>query len=312
MSGGEASAYDIVVLGGGLAGLTAGLFGARQGHPTLVLESGVPGGHLVNVQSVEDFPGFSAGVAGVELCPVTQEQAANAGAEFAMAHAQALRPSEPGWVIETSEGAFLGKAVIIAVGSSQRALGIPGEAELLGRGVSQCATCDGPLFRGQRVGVIGGGDSALQEALTLTSFASQVSVFHCERQLTAQQVYRQRALGRPDVDVHYARVEAILGETAVTGVQVRDLASGERSVVALAGVFPFVGLQPNTAFLADQLRLDPAGHIPTDVWMRTELHGLFAAGDVRQDSASQAISAAGDGATAAIAAHRYLQDRAWR
>jgi thioredoxin reductase (NADPH) len=312
MSGGEASAYDIVVLGGGLAGLTASLFAARQGHPTLVLESGVPGGHLVNVERVEDFPGFPAGVAGVELCPVTQEQAANAGADFAMAHVQALRRSEPGWLVETSDGAYHGKVVIIAVGSSPRPLGVQGETEYVGRGVSHCATCDGPLFRGQPVGVIGGGDSALQEALTLAGFASHVSVFHRERQLEAQQAYRERVRGRPEIELRYAAVEAILGEAAVTGVRVRDLAGDERSVVALAGVFPFVGLQPNTAFLADVLRLDPAGHVPTDVWMRTDLQGVFAAGDVRQDSASQAISAAGDGATAAIAAHRYLEDKTWR
>jgi thioredoxin reductase (NADPH) len=304
--------YDVIVLGGGLAGLTAGLFAARQGHSTLVLEASVAGGHLVNVEKIEDFPGFVGGVAGFELCPRTQEQAANAGAEFGMARALGLRRSGHDWEVETIDDSFQTRAVIIAVGSAPRSLGIVGEEELEGHGVSHCATCDGPLFRGKPVGVVGGGDSALQEALTLAEFASQVTVFDQAGQLSAQHVYRERASRVPTIEVrHSTLVEEILGNGNVEGVRVRELATGQRSVVPLAGLFPCVGLQPNTAFLQGTLKLDSGGHVPTDIWMRTELPGIFAAGDVRQNSASQAITSAGDGATAAIAAHRYLLDPTW-
>ena len=300
--------YDVVVLGGGLAGLTAALFAARYGHPTLVLEGGIPGGHLVNVERIEDFPGFLDGVAGFDLCPVVQEQAANAGAEFRMANATALGRAEPNWEVESTDGVSVTRTVIIAVGSSPRRLGIAGEAELLGRGISHCASCDGPLLRGRPVGVVGGGDSALQEALTLANFASRVLVFDKAEQLTAQHVYRERAMRCPSIELRPAtRVEQILGNGRVSAVQVRELATGRQSVVEVAGLFPYVGLEPNTGFLVGTLRLDQSAHIPTDLWLRTELPGVFAAGDVRQDSASQAITSAGDGATAAIAAHRYLE-----
>ena len=303
--------YDVVVLGGGLAGLTAGLFAARQGHPTLVLTGGVPGGHLINVETIEDYPGFPNGVPGVELCPLAQEQAANAGAEFSMAEAVGLRrATEASWQVETTEGAFHTRTVIVAVGSRRRALGLAGEAEFEGRGLSYCASCDGPLFRDQPVGVVGGGDSALQEALTLARFARRVIVFDKAAAFSssAQHVYRERAAREARVEVRHAtQVEDILGDGRLTGVRVRDLATDQVSEVAVAGLFPCVGLEPNTAFLRGTLGLDDTGHIPTDIWLRTELPGVFAAGDVRQDSASQAIVAAGDGATAAIAAHRYLQ-----
>jgi thioredoxin reductase (NADPH) len=304
------SSYEVVVLGGGLAGLTAGLFAARQGHATLVLTGGVPGGHLVNVEHVEDFPGFPEGIAGFELCPAVHEQAADAGAEFSMAEASRLRAAEADWEVETTEGEVHTRAVIVAVGSSPRRLGIPGEAELVGRGISHCASCDGPLFRDQAVGVVGGGDSALQEALTLAAFASRVTVFDMAAELAAQHVYRQRTLQEPRIEVrHTTRVDQLLGDGKLTGVCVRDLETGRTEELPLAGLFPCIGLEPNTAFLRDALTLDETGHIPTDIWLRTQLPGVFAAGDVRQNSASQAIAAAGDGATAAIAAHRYLHNQ---
>jgi thioredoxin reductase (NADPH) len=304
-----ALSYEIVVLGGGLAGLTAGLFATRQGHSTLVLTGGVPGGHLINVEHVEDFPGFPQGVAGFELCPAVQEQAADAGAEFSMAEALGLGRAGSGWQVETTDGLVQTTSVIVAVGSRPRELGIPREAELVGRGISHCASCDGPLLRDQAVGVIGGGDSALQEALTLANFASQVLVFDAAPELSAQHVYLQRASQERRIEVrHTTQVERLLGDGNLTGVCVRDLQTGSTEEVAVAGLFPCVGLEPNTAFLRDTLSLDESGHIPTDIWLRTELPGVFAAGDVRQNSASQAITAAGDGATAAIAAHRYLQN----
>lgn len=299
-----------MVLGGGLAGLTAGLFAARCGRSTLVLEASIPGGHLANVETIEDFPGFGDGVAGYDLCPVAQEQAANAGAEFELAEVQAVRAQGPHWSVETSEGRHQAKVVIVAVGSHPRSLDIPGEARLLGRGVSHCATCDGPLFRGKAVGVVGGGDSALQEALTLAKFAARVTVFHRGTALSAQHTYQARALEQSAIEVRYGTVvDEILGEETVAAVRVRDVATLAQSDVALNGLFPYVGLAPSTAFLEGVVPLDAAGHIRTDCSMRTDVPGVFAAGDVRQDSACQAIASAGDGATAALAAHRYIAER---
>jgi thioredoxin reductase (NADPH) len=306
--------YDILVVGGGLAGLTAGLFAARAGRSTLVLEPAVPGGHLVNIQKIEDFPGFPDGVSGYELGPNTQLQAMNHGAEFGMAEIQALAraDSDPSgdWLVTTTDGEHHAGAVIVASGSHARALGVPGEERLVGRGVSHCASCDGPLFRGQTVGVAGGGDSALQEALTLAEHVGTVLVFHRGEAFAAQQTYRQRVEDERKIEVCYrTEVREILGESEVTGVRVHDLASGTERTVELGGLFVYVGLVPNSGFLEGLLTLDADGRIPTDIWMRTDLPGLFAAGDVRRDSASQAITAAGDGATAAIAADRYLRAR---
>jgi thioredoxin reductase (NADPH) len=311
--------YEIVVVGGGLAALTAGLFAARAGRSTLVLEPAVPGGHLVNVQKIEDFPGFPDGVSGFELGPNAQLQAMNHGAEFAMAEVETLaraerdpsgeRPSD--WLVTTTDGEHRAGAVIVASGSHARPLGVPGEERLAGHGVSHCASCDGPLFRGQTVGVAGGGDSALQEALTLAEHVGRVQLFHRGERFIAQQTYVRRVLDERKIEVHpRTEVREILGDGTVTGARVHDLASGAERTVELVGLFVYVGLAPNTAFLRDLLPLDEHGRIPTDIWMRTELPGLFAAGDVRTDSASQAITAAGDGATAAIAADRYLSARA--
>ncbi|MCC7372880.1 MAG: FAD-dependent oxidoreductase [Chloroflexi bacterium] len=301
--------FDIVVVGGGMAALTAGLFGARAGRSTLVLEPAVPGGHLVNITRIEDFPGFPDGVSGYELGPNTQLQAMNAGAEFAMSEVTALTPAAGGgWRVTTADGEYQAGAAIVASGSHARTLGLPGEERFVGRGLSHCASCDAPLFRGQTVGVVGGGDSALQEALTLAEHVGRVVLFHRESSLTAQDIYVQRVQNERTIEVcPQTEVRAILGEEEIVGVQVRDLPTDAERTVELSGLFVYVGLIPNTGFLGSLLDLDEAGRIPTDLWMRTSLPGLFAAGDVRRDSASQAITAAGDGATAAIAADRYLR-----
>lgn len=291
-----------------MAGLTAGLFAARAGCSTLVLVSGIPGGQLATIDRIEDFPGFPNGVAGYELGPAIQEQAANAGAAFRMADALHLDPVEDGWRLTTTDGDIDAKSVIVATGCRPRELGVPGEERLRGRGVSHCASCDGPLLRGKVATVVGGGDSALQEALTLAAFASRVVVVCRADKPTAQAVYRRGVETAPNIELRPCTVvEEILGEQAVAGVQLRNAVSGEKTFLETAAVFVYVGLEPNTAFLRGTLRLDESGRIPTDVWMQTALPGVFAAGDVRADSASQAITAAGDGATAAIAARRYVR-----
>jgi thioredoxin reductase (NADPH) len=301
--------YDLIIVGSGLAGLTAGLFAARHGLATLVLESNIPGGHLISIEKIEDFPGFPDGIAGYDLCPTVQRQAADHGAQFQRAEVLSLEAKDRIWSVGTDEERHRAKAVIVATGSSLKDLGVPGEAKLMGRGVSHCASCDGPLYNGQTVGVVGGGDSALQEALTLTNYAEQVIVFQHAADFSAQQCYRQRVLSEAKISVRYQTVvEEILGDDVVTGVRVRNLLSGESSKVDLTGLFVYVGLKPNTEFLKNILRLSDTGHVPTDVWMKTELPGLFAAGDIRQNSAAQAITSAGDGATAAIAAYRYVKE----
>ncbi len=265
--------------------------------------------YLISIEKIEDFPGFPDGVAGYDLCPTVQRQAADQGAEFGRAEVERLEPDGRFWRVVTTEENHRAKAVIVATGSSLKELGVPAEAKLMGRGVSHCASCDGPLYNGQVVGVVGGGDSALQEALTLTNFAERVLIFHDGEKFSAQQTYQQRVLGNPKITPRFRTVVTeILSDDVVSGVRVRDLASGASSRIELTGLFIYVGLQPNTAFLKNLLRLSDSGHVPTNVWMKTERDGLYAAGDIRQDSASQAITSAGDGAVAAIAAYRYIKE----
>jgi thioredoxin reductase (NADPH) len=266
----------------------------------------------VNVESIEDFPGFPNGVAGYELGPLLQEQAANQGAQFQMADVERVEARDLYWILNTSEGTYRAKTVIIATGSHPRDLGVPGESRLRGQGVSNCASCDGPLYSDRVVGVVGETNYMLQEALTLVKYAGRVTVFPSEGASSAQQTFWRRVLEDPKIDVRYnTTVDEILGEDAVTGVLVRDALTGEKSQVELAGIFIYAGLEPNTEFLKSLLRLDQDRRIPTDAWMRTELPGLFAAGDLRTDSAGLAITSSGDGAVAALAAHRYLEDGVW-
>jgi thioredoxin reductase (NADPH) len=303
---------DVVVAGGGLAGLTAALFAVRYGRSTVVLTGGVPGGPLLSVARIDDFPGFPQGVAGYELCPLVQEQAAAAGAMFRMGELAGLEEADGGWRLSCTDGELLAGAVIVATGSMPRRLGVGGEERLTGRGVSHCASCDGPLHRGRVVGVVGGGDSALQEALELAGHVERVIVFHRGTSFSAQAAYQQRLRETPNITVRLCTaVEELLGEQALEAVRVRDLESGETESVPLAGLFPYVGTEARTSFLGGLLPLDGEGRIPTDTWMRTERPGLLAAGDVRADSAAQAVTVAGDGATAAISAHRYLEDGSW-
>ena len=278
----EISEYDVAIIGAGVAGLTAALFAARFGHSTLVIERFAPGGHLVNVESIEDFPGFPNGVAGYELGPFMQEQAANQGAQFQLAEVQSLETIDSYWQVNTAEGACRAKAVIVASGSEPKDLGVPGESRLRGQGVSNCASCDGPLYSDRAVGVVGGTNYMLQEALTLVKYAGRVIVFHNEGASPAHQTLWRRVLDDAKIDVRYnTTVNEILGDDAVTGVQVRDAVTGEKSQVQLAGIFIYAGLEPNTELVKSLLRLDKDGRIPTDAWMRTELPGLFAAGDLR-------------------------------
>jgi thioredoxin reductase (NADPH) len=304
---------DVVIAGGGIAGLTAGLTAARLGRKALVLTGDVPGGQLVSIAKIEGYPGFPEGVPGYDLCPMLQDQAAAAGAEFMMTGLERLDAQDRQWRVTTGEGDILARAVIVATGSSLKKLDVPGEQRLTGNGVSQCASCDAPLFRDRIVAVVGGGDSAMQEALTLAAFASKVIVLHRGDALIGQACYRDCVAAHPKIDIRFnTAVTEILGEAKVTGLRTRKLREAAIVDLKVAAIFAYVGLQPNTAVLQDRLSLDLAGKIPTDVWMRSELIGVCAAGNVTSQSSCRAVSAAGDGASAAVTLDRYLTDGAWR
>ena len=304
--------YDLVIVGGGAAGMTAGLYASRAGLKTVLLERMMTGGQVMNAEKIENFPGFPDGVSGAEFGPLLQDQAMKYGMEIQISEVTGLRQVNSNWAIDAFGGEYSAKAVIIAGGSTLRKLGVPGEEQLHGAGVSYCATCDGAFFMDQVVGVVGGGDSALDEAIVLTEFASKVVAFHRSDRFSGEKVLQDRVLSSPKIEARWnTTVDAILGEGQVEGVNITDVSSGETSRVDLAGVFIYVGLEPNTEYLRDLLPLDNAGHVPTDIWMRTPLPGLFAAGDIRQSSAAQLVSAAGDGATAAIAARRYIEGAEW-
>jgi thioredoxin reductase (NADPH) len=268
------------------------------------------GGQVINAEKIENYPGFPEGITGFELGPKLQEQADQSGAEIKLSEVTGLKPNDPGWIVETYDGKLDTKAVIIASGSTLRKLGVPGEEELHGAGVSYCATCDGGFFMDQVVAIVGSGDSALDEAITLTEYASKVIVFVRDDRFSGQKVLQDRVLSNPKVEIRWeTSVDAIHGvdDGEVNGVSVTDLASGETSRVDLQGVFIYVGLEPNSEYLSDVVELDIGGHVPTDIWMQTPMSGLFAAGDIRQHSAAQLVTSAGDGATAAVAAHRYIE-----
>jgi thioredoxin reductase (NADPH) len=299
--------YDVVVAGGGLAGLTAGLFSARCGRSTLVLAPDGPGGAIMSVPDIEDYPGFPEGVSGYELGPMVQEQAAAAGAAFEMAGIEELRPEGDAWVVGTAAGEATAGAVILATGARARRLGVPGEDDLDGHGISHCASCDGILFSERTVGVVGGGDAGLVEALELTKHVGEVIVFEREAQLTAQDAYRRRVLDHPSIRTRCSTVvEEVLGDGVVEGVRARSLATGEQVDVELSGLFVYIGREPHTRYLHGLLELDDSGRIPVDGSLQTRLPGLFAVGDIRVGAAGQAVTAAGDGATAALAADRHL------
>ena len=300
--------YDVIIIGGGAAGLTAGIYTCRAGLKTLMLERLMPGGQVINAESIENFPGFPDGITGAEIGPLMQQQAMKYGLEIRLGEVEELAQNGSYWQASAWGEDYFGSAVIVAGGSTLRKLGVPGEEELYGAGVSYCATCDGGFFMNQTVGVVGGGDSALDEALVLTEYASKVILFHRSDNFSGEKVLQERVMSNSKIEVRWnTTINEVLGNGQVEGVGVKDEVTGETSRVDLSGVFVYIGLDPNTEYLQDVLPLDNAGHIPTDIWMSTPARGIFAAGDIRQNSAAQLVSAAGDGATAGIAARRYVE-----
>jgi thioredoxin reductase (NADPH) len=300
--------FDLVIVGAGVAGVTAAMFAARYGLTVVVVDQLGVGGQISRAEKIENFPGFPQGIGGHELGPLLHEQAEAAGAEFALDTVERLEVSGEHRIVHGAAEALRAPSVILAAGSGLRSLGIPGEEKFLGNGVSHCASCDGAFFAGREVCVVGGGDSAIDEALVLAEHASRVTVFHRGKSLRAQRALLDKASATQKIEIALeTTVEEILGEHAVTAVRLRAAGSATSGVQNTSGVFVYVGLEPNTTFLQGVLRLDPTGHIETDILMQTSVAGVFAAGDIRKNSVAQLAAAAGDGATAAISAFRYLK-----
>jgi len=299
--------YQVVIIGGGPAGLTAGLYCARSRLNTLLVEKGIIGGQITNAERVENYPGFPQGISGIDLGRLIHEQATSYGLETLLAEVIKVEPSPRHNLVSTSEGDCLAEAIIIASGSQFRKLGVPGEDKFVGKGVSYCATCDGPLYKGKTVAVIGGGDSAITEALYLTKFASSVKVIHRRSQLRASKILQERALAEPKIEFIWDTVVAgIEGERVIRQLMLKNTKNAKMSTLEVAGVFVAIGSEPNSAQWRGLLPLDEGGYIITNELMETKIPGIFAAGDVRHNSARQAITAAGDGATAAISAERFI------
>jgi thioredoxin reductase (NADPH) len=303
-----ADEFDLLIVGGGLAGLTAAMYGARFGLHTVLVEHMASGGQILNVEKIENFPGFPQGIAGFDLGPMVQEQAEAAGAEFVMDTVTGLEVAGDMRVVHCDNADLTARTVIVAAGSALRSLGIPGEAEYLGKGVSHCASCDAPFYIGKEVCVVGGGDSALDEAAVLAAQVARVTLVHRGTAFTAQHAAVERLAGMSNVQTLFdTEVMEILGGDTVSSVQLRS--NGASRTQEVSGVFVFVGLEPNTAFLRGAVDLDLTGHIMVDPFLQTSMRGVFAAGDIRQHSSRQLVAAAGDGATAAVSAANYLRGR---
>ncbi|GAW93732.1 thioredoxin-disulfide reductase [Calderihabitans maritimus] len=298
--------YDLIIIGGGPAGLTAGLYGARGGLKTLLLEKAMPGGQAALTDVIENFPGFPEGISGPELMFKFQAQAQKFGLEIKTAEVTGVDFSGAKKVFAGGEQ-YEAKAVIVATGARARVLNVPGEEEFRGRGVSYCATCDGAFFRDKKVAVVGGGDSAIEEALFLTKFVSEVVVIHRRDQLRATKILQQRAFNNEKISFRWnSVVEEILGEQAVSGIRLKNIQDGTIQEEKVDGVFVFIGTVPNTDFLRGTVKLNEKGYIITDDFLTTSVPGVFAAGDVREKFLRQVSTAVGDGAVAAMAAERYI------
>jgi thioredoxin reductase (NADPH) len=305
--GKKGEAYELVIIGGGPAGLTAAIYAGRARVPTCVFVGTLPGGQPANTAGVDNYPGFPEGVAGGELAQRFQGQAERFGAKIVPETVTEVDFSAPPFTIQSPRKRCVAQAVIVATGAAPRRLGIPGEDKFYGRGVSSCATCDGFFYRDKRVVVVGGGDSAVDEAIFLTKFAEKVTVIHRRDELRATKIYQERAFANPKVDfVWDSVVEEILGDQTVTGVRVRNVKTEETSMMRTDGVFIYIGMEPKSDMFVGQLELDRQGYVVSNRRQHTNVPGVFVAGDVQDPYYRQVVIAAGTGAIAAMEAERYL------
>jgi len=301
--------YDTVIIGGGPAGLTAGIYSGRANLKTVILEKGLPGGQIAQTEEVENYPGFAEPISGPELAERMVQQARRFGAEIVMEEVQAIQKTPQGLVVKGYEQDYLARSVILATGANPKKLGVPGEEKFYGRGVSTCATCDGFFYREKEVVVVGGGDAAVEEGLFLTKFASKVTLVHRRSELRANKTAQARALAHPRMQFIWdSVVEEVLGEETVAGVRLKNLKTEERYDYPAAGVFIFVGHQPNTSFLEGLVALRPDGYVEVKDEIFTSQPGVFAAGDVADPVYRQLTTSVGAGTRAAMMAERFLAE----
>lgn len=301
---------NVVIIGSGPAGLTAALYSARANLKPLVIEGLEAGGQLMLTTLVENWPGHRDGIMGPELMSEMRAQAERFGAEIIRGHVTSIDIQNRPFKITTSDGEHLARTLIIATGASARLLGLPSERTLLGHGVSTCATCDGYFFRGRPIAVVGGGDTAMEEAIFLTRFASHVTVIHRRDTLRASKVMQDKAFANPKISFEWnAEVEEMtdVSKGEVNGVVIRSLVTGERKTIPVDGVFVAIGHTPNTSLLKGQLEMDANGYLITHSGTKTTIPGVFACGDVQDHVYRQAITAAGTGCMAAMDAEKYLE-----
>jgi thioredoxin reductase (NADPH) len=299
---------ELLILGGGPAGLTAGLYAARARIPLVLLEKGIPGGQMTSTEVVDNYPGFDEPILGIDLARKMESHAKKFGLEIIQEDVKLVVPTKQGFVIEGESGnSHTCRALILATGASPVKLGIPGELKLAGRGVSYCAVCDGPFFSDLEIAVVGGGDSAVEEAVYLTRFASRVHIIHRRDQLRAVKEIQEKAFANPQITIHWNTVPvSVLGDAEVKGLKVCSVIDGSEKVLPVGGVFFYVGLNPNTQGFQDLVETDDKGFILTDRNMACSRPGVFAAGDVRAKNLRQISTAVGDGALAAFSAQQYL------
>lgn len=305
---------ELIIVGGGPAGLTSAIYSARALIDTLVIEKMLPGGQPVLTTFIENYPGFPEGISGPELAERLESQAGKFGAKIITSRPVLnISRKEEGFEVKTEMESFLGKAVIVATGTSPRKLNVPGEEEFTGRGVSYCAVCDGAFYRDRVVAVVGGGDSAMDESIYLTRFASKVFVIHRRNQLRAEKILQERAFSNPKISFIWDTVvQSIEGDRKVELLKLKNVKTGEISELKVDGIFIYIGSTPNSSMVKDLVELDENGFIITDNCMKTSVPGLFAAGDVRNTNFRQLATAIGDGAIAANSAERYLGELSWK
>jgi len=300
--------FDIVIVGGGPAGLTAGIYVSRARMKSILVEKQGPGGSPALSERIENYPGFPEGISGFELVDRMRRQAEHFGLEInAYNPVNSIRDEGGTKVLETDEGELRTLGVIVATGMRPALLGVPGEEEFLGKGVSYCATCDGAFFKDATVAVIGGGNSAAEEALFLTRFAKKVIIVHRRDRLRAGKILQEKVLSNPNIEVKWNKVvKEVLGNGKVRGLVLANPEGGDEEEIKVDGVFLYVGNIPNTEALRGILELDDSGYVVTDSKLKTSVDGIYAAGDVRSGAIRQVVVAVGEGARAAMAAQSYV------
>ena len=309
MSDGTKTKYGVIIIGAGPAGYTAGIYSARARHDTLIISGILPGGQLVNTTDVENYPGFENGIMGPDLMMVWRKQTERMGATIVDDEVVKVDFKNKPFKVSTASTEYQADAVIIGTGANPRKLGLEGEQSFAGKGVSYCATCDGPFFRNLELVVAGGGDSAMEESTFLTKFATKVHIVHRRKELRASKVMQERAFNNPKIQFHWnSEIEEINGNEKVQHVVLKDIQSNEKTKLEVGGVFVAIGHEPNTKLFQDQMELDGQGYVVLKNHTETSVPGVFAAGDVHDHRYRQAVTAAGYGCMAAIDVDKYLTE----